>query len=189
MIQRAMPLSEEQLEQFEVAVREAAPRADVCNAIESVYRALQDAIDLRRPICTTSGRCCRFDEFGHRLFVTTMEMAAFVGAREGEAPAEPGSSRAAGSAGASPSQRDTSGCPFQLAGLCSVHAIRPFGCRVFFCDATSTDWQHLQYEFFQRELKRLHERLEIPYFYVEWRQALRAVGLTPAPLSSSPDSL
>jgi Fe-S-cluster containining protein len=184
-----MRLSEDQLDEFRNAVSETASRADVREAIENIYRALQDAIDIRRPVCTTSGRCCRFDEFGHRLFVTTMEMATFIGAREGEAPAEPGRAVPSGSAGASHSPSNSSRCPFQHDRLCSAHSIRPFGCRVFFCDATSTEWQHRQYEFFQRELKRLHERLEIPYFYVEWRQALQAVGVIGAPLSSSPDSL
>jgi Fe-S-cluster containining protein len=65
------------------------------------------------------------------------------------------------------------GCRFQEHNLCTVHTIRPFGCRMFFCDATSTEWQHQQYERFHADLKRLHETLSVPYFYVEWRQALR----------------
>ncbi|MGH7214404.1 MAG: hypothetical protein ACREIT_06545, partial [Tepidisphaeraceae bacterium] len=72
-----------------------------------------------------------------------------------------------------------SGCPFQLDKLCTVHAIRPFGCRIFFCDSTATQWQQEQYERFHAELKRLHEQLDVPYFYVEWRQALRALGVGP----------
>ncbi|HWE94497.1 MAG TPA: hypothetical protein VG269_11085, partial [Tepidisphaeraceae bacterium] len=72
---------------------------------------------------------------------------------------------------------DGKGCPFQRLKLCTVHAIRPFGCRMFFCDATSTQWQNDAYERFHAELKQLHERLEVPYFYVEWRQALRELGL------------
>jgi Fe-S-cluster containining protein len=152
-------LSSEQVEQFAAAVRHAA-RNDVRAAVANVYRALQDAIDLRRPLCTTSGRCCRFEEFGHRLFVTTMEMAAFVS--QTDRPF-------------SPVGWDGTGCPFQLKGLCDVHTIRPFGCRVFFCDATSTQWQSEQYERLHKELKRLHEELNVPYFYVEWREALAAM--------------
>jgi hypothetical protein len=58
--------------------------------------------------------------------------------------------------------------------LCGVHAIRPFGCRIFFCDPTAGDWQQQQYELFHAELKKLHERFDVPYFYVEWRFALNA---------------
>src|SRR5688572_15421937 len=147
------------------AVRAAAARADVRDAVANVYHALQEQIELRRPVCVTSGRCCRFEEFGHRLLVTTMELAAFSAAR----------------GFADPPTATAASCPFQQEKLCTVHAIRPFGCRVFFCDETSTDWQRHQYESFHAELKRLHERLAVPYFYVEWRQALRALTPVPSP--------
>jgi Fe-S-cluster containining protein len=137
----------------------------VRDAVANVYHALQEQTELRRPVCIASGRCCRFEEFGHRLFVTTMELATFSAARGIADPPAP--------IGA--------GCPFQQDKLCTVHAIRPFGCRVFFCDETSTDWQHQQYESFLAELKRLHERLGVPYFYVEWRQAVRAMSGGPPP--------
>jgi Fe-S-cluster containining protein len=152
-----MQLSDEHRRAFRSAVQTAAGRAEVGRAVATVYAALADAIELRKPICKTSGRCCRFDEFGHQLFVTTMEMAAFV--RQQSVPAKP----------------SNGGCPFQIDGLCTVHTIRPFGCRIFFCDETSTQWQQEQYERFHQEFKRLHERLAVPYFYVEWRQALAAV--------------
>jgi hypothetical protein len=48
---------------------------------------------------------------------------------------------------------------------------------MFFCDATSTEWQNQAYERFHGELKGLHETLGVPYAYVEWRQALRAIGV------------
>ncbi|HZL35502.1 MAG TPA: hypothetical protein VFC78_09345, partial [Tepidisphaeraceae bacterium] len=69
------------------------------------------------------------------------------------------------------------GCPFQIAGLCTAHPIRPFGCRLFFCDATSTAWQHELYEQLHGQLRRLHDELAVPYHYVEWRFALRALGI------------
>jgi len=156
-----MRLSADQAISFKTAVREGS-RDDVREAVSNVYRALQDAIDLREPICVSSGRCCRFEEYGHRLFVTTMEVAAFVS--QLDRPQRP-------------AQLNGKGCPFQLNRLCDVHKIRPFGCRVFFCDETSTQWQAEQYERLHRELKRLHEELNVPYFYVEWRQALAAVEI------------
>ncbi len=156
-------LTPEQSAQLSSAVRRAR-RAEVCEAVENVYRALADAIELRRPICQTSGRCCRFESFGHSLFVTTMELAAFTSKLPGHLPP------------AGIKDWDGSGCPFQVGGLCGVHAIRPFGCRIFFCDETSTDWQREQYERLHAELKRLHAVHEVDYFYVEWRQALSALN-------------
>jgi Fe-S-cluster containining protein len=143
------------------SVLEASQRPDALASIEDLYRTVQQEIDQRRPLCVVSGRCCRFEEFGHRLFVTTLELARFV--------------HDVGSI-AVPDAWDGTGCPFQKAKLCTVHAIRPFGCRMFFCDATSTEWQNAAYERFHADLKRLHEQFEVPYFYLEWRQALRALN-------------
>ena len=151
------------------AVMAAAGRPEVRDAVDGVYRDVQGEVDARRPACAVSGRCCRFEEYGHRLYVTTLELAAFVG--------EIGDRTAV--------TWDGTGCPFQRAKLCTVHAIRPFGCRIFFCDPTSTEWQNDAYERFHTRLKGLHAELDVPYLYVEWRAALRMLGLAPA---VSPDA-
>ena len=148
-------------------VRQAADRPDVRAAVGDLYGRVQAEIDARRPACAVSGRCCRFEKYGHRLFVTTMELAAFVHDLE--------QARAAGRA-RQVAEWDGTGCPFQVARLCGVHALRPFGCRMFFCDATSTEWQNETYERFHARLKGLHEELDVPYYYVEWLHALRMAG-------------
>ena len=168
---------------FKQSVLEAADRPEVRAAVEKLYAAVQGKIDERRPLCIVSGRCCRFEEFGHRLFVTTIEMAAFVHELNGRVTGGPPMSFEPKNGGdPSATQRikvqlplvwDGTGCPYQINKLCSVHAFRPFGCRMFFCDATSTEWQNQQYERFHAELKQLHETHKVPYFYIEWRQALR----------------
>ena len=148
------------------AVVAASRRVDVQSAVEGVYRAVQAEVDARRPRCDISGRCCRFEEYGHRLYVTTLELAAFV-RQHAAAPDVPWNG---------------TGCPFQRSKLCTVHTIRPFGCRMFFCDATSTEWQNGAYERFHQQLKALHAELDVPYFYVEWRTALQILGLAaPSP--------
>src|ERR1700722_5420328 len=113
------------------AVRNASQREEVCQAVHELYQSLEDEIGRRRPVCVISGRCCRFDEYGHRLYVTTLELARFV---HDTALLQ------------APENWDGAGCPYQRAKLCTVHASRPFGCRMFFCDATSTDWQNSAYE-------------------------------------------
>lgn len=175
------------------AVRAATGRDDVCRAVSAVYLTLADEIAIRRPICKTSGRCCRFEEFGHRLYVTTMELAKF--SRELASDHEPPSAVRDGSLKPSLSHRlpilttdnlpsadrqpadQPPGCPFQIQGLCGVHALRPFGCRIFFCDQTSTAWQQDLYERLHGQIRHLHDELLVPYYYVEWRYALRALGL------------
>src|SRR5690606_7786325 len=127
------------------AVSEASKRPEVLAAVEAVYADLADAIARRKPVCEMSGRCCRFEEYGHRLYVSTLELAAFYA----------GAARAGA--------WDGTGCPFQQGKLCGVHTIRPFGCRMYFCDPTAQAWQQGMYEQFHARLKRLHEELGVPY--------------------------
>ena len=63
---------------FVAQVYRAAGRSEVRDAVVKVYEDLQREIDARRPRCDASGRCCRFEEFDHRLFVTTIELATFL---------------------------------------------------------------------------------------------------------------
>jgi Fe-S-cluster containining protein len=163
-------------EELRRAVEAAADRPDVTAAVGRVYADIQAAVDARRPVCTASGRCCKFEVHGHRLYVSTLELAAFMKALpvDGELPGGKGVSAL------STASWDGTGCPYQVDGLCSVHPIRPFGCRMYFCDPTSTQWQNEAYEGFHARLKRLHDELKVPYFYVEWRAALAALALTPA---------
>jgi len=151
---------------FADAVRAASHRPKVIAAVVQIHQRLQELIDRRKPLCIASGKCCQFERYGHRLYITTAEMAAFVSAFERQPP---------------PSLPvwQGAGCPFQVGRLCGVHAIRPFGCRIFFCDPTSTEWQQQEYENIHRQLKDLHQSLLIPYFYIEWREALALMGPTP----------
>jgi Fe-S-cluster containining protein len=152
---------------LKAVVEAAARRGDVIAAVDALYADVQAAIDQRRPVCVMSGKCCRFEEYGHRLFVTTMELAAFVSRVSGVRSTALTTGGIQGS--------DGKGCPFQQNKLCTVHTIRPFGCRMLFCDPTSTHWPNEVYERFHARLKALHEELGMPYFYVEWRVALGAL--------------
>ena len=140
-------------------VRRAAMRPEVVAAVRALYAAIEEEITLRRPVCVVSGRCCRFEEWGHRLYVTTLELATFAALGPTSAPAD--------WAGR--------GCPFQAGKLCGVYDRRPMGCRLFFCDTTATQWQQECYERFHAQLKNLHSQFDVPYRYLEWRAALAAL--------------
>src|SRR5690348_17069717 len=92
------------------AVDQAAGRPEVIEAVGHLYAQVQREVDARRPLCQLSGRCCRFEEYGHRLYVTTIELAAFVRGLP-QSPVD-----AAGSF----ERWDGTGCLFQLNRLCSV---------------------------------------------------------------------
>lgn len=147
--------------QLREAVIAAATNSEAMAAVAEVYADLAAAVAERKPICVVSGRCCHFEAYGHRLYVSTLELARFCTDAQPQAVTE----------------WDGRGCPFQRGKICGVHAARPMGCRIFFCDATSTAWQHGLYEMLHNRLRSLHERLNVPYYYVEWRSALREIGL------------
>lgn len=140
----------------------AARRPEVDARIRGLYVQLDKQVEAKGPVCWASGRCCNFDAFGHRLYVTCLETAWVLSHLPADAPAPP---RAADPV--------TSACPFQRGGLCGIHTVRPLGCRIFFCHRATEDWQHETYEAFQGELRLLHDRLAIPYVYMEWRASLR----------------
>lgn len=168
-------LSDEDRAAFADAVARAATDPALVAAVREVYAAFEAERAGRAPRCDQSGKCCRFEAHGHRLFVTTVEAAAF----RAEVDARPV---------ASVDGWDGTGCAYQVDGLCAAHDARPFGCRVYFCDPTSTNWQHEQYERFHAAIRELHERFGVTYWYAEWRDALAAIELPnawslPLPLS------
>ncbi|MBY0458379.1 MAG: hypothetical protein K2V38_13650 [Gemmataceae bacterium] len=87
------------------------------DALRAVYAEVDAAVAEANPRCDASGRCCRFTEFGHTLFISAFEAEILLA----HAPAYP-----------QPVAAD--GCPFQVGGLCTQRDNRPLGCRIFFCD-------------------------------------------------------
>lgn len=139
----------------------AAQRTDVAHALEAIYVMISDAIEARRPVCDASGRCCNFKQHGHLLYVTGLE-AAYLVARRAE--------RHTISDVESAIERGD--CPFLIGKMCDAHAIKPSGCRIYFCDPTAQEWQHDLYERSAKMLRELHDRFGIEYRYGEWRSLL-----------------
>ncbi len=112
-----------------------------------LYEELDREIERLGVRCQLSGRCCRFDEWGHMLFVSWVEAKLLA--------AEPPSSA-----------RLTSGrCPYQVGNLCTAHARRPLGCRVFFCDPTYQEVMAELAERYHDRLKRLYLKYGLPWRY------------------------
>jgi Fe-S-cluster containining protein len=157
--------------------REAAAHPEVAAFFADARLRIAEVVRARRPICLASGACCRFEAYGHRMYVSGLE-AAFVVARIDAARAARASnplrlhevteSRARGD------------CPYLRAGLCGEHEERPLGCRIFFCDkgadGRGAEWQSALYEELHAATIALHERLGVPYRYIEWREALSLVA-------------
>jgi Fe-S-cluster containining protein len=84
-----------------------------------LYQEVDRAVAAAGPVCVASGRCCRFKEHGHVLYLTNLEANVLL-------------------AGAPPYEKPVSAdyCPFQKGSLCTAREPRPLGCRIYYCDPT-----------------------------------------------------
>lgn len=115
----------------------------------ALYAEVDAAVRAAGPVCVASGRCCRFKEYGHVLYVSNLEAEVLLAACP---PYEQPVS--------------TDFCPFQKDNLCTAREPRPLGCRVYYCDPTYQDTGNALTEKYLARLKELaqeHGR--------EWRYA------------------
>lgn len=138
--------------------------SDCLNAVADIYRQLEGTLVTAGGLCRQSGRCCRFQEYGHRLYVTTLEMLFFMAAA-------PKNFRQ--KVNDDPSLLDGTVCPFQMEKLCTVRDIRPAGCRIYFCDGIAQAKQNDLTEKILKQLRELHEQQAVPYYYGEWTDWLK----------------
>src|ERR1700745_676687 len=90
-----------------------------------LYREVDRSVQAAGPICVASGRCCRFKEYGHTLFLSNLEAEILLS----RAPAYE-----------QPVSSDF--CPFQKENLCTAREPRPLGCRIYYCDPTYQETAH-----------------------------------------------
>lgn len=134
---------------------QAAADTSVDAALRGLFDRLDEKVACGPGVCNRTGDCCQFDQFGHRLYVTALEIAWLLTRVAKPTDVDPGGA-----------------CVFQVDRLCTVHAVRPIGCRVFFCDRGCDDWQHALCEQFLAELRQLHREHGVEYRYMEWRVGL-----------------
>lgn len=143
---------------------DAARRPEIGQRLDAIYAMIADQVAARTPVCVASGRCCNFEAYGHRLYVTGLEAAWCVAQLTADNP---------GLTPASVAEATTrGGCPFQVGKLCGVHAIKPVGCRTYFCDPVAEGWQEDLTERAHGMVKNLHGQAGVPYRYMEWRSML-----------------
>jgi Fe-S-cluster containining protein len=155
------------------AWRKAAGQPEAETFFLAARERIAEEVRARRPLCLASGACCRFEDYGHRMYLSGLE-AAFVVDRIDTArrvrAANPLRVLEVDDA------RSRGDCPYLTAGRCGEHEERPLGCRIFFCDkgadGLGDEWQSALYEDLHRGTIALHERLGVPYRYLEWREAL-----------------
>jgi hypothetical protein len=115
-----------------------------------LYTELDREVAAIGPVCELSGRCCRFQEYGHTLFISTAEVEYLVGeAPPPERPLDQGAT-----------------CPWQNSrGHCTARDARPLGCRIYYCDPSFQEEAHRLSERFIDRMKRLSCDHAIPWNY------------------------
>jgi Fe-S-cluster containining protein len=119
-------------------------------ALRALYADLDAEIARLGPVCRLSGRCCRFAESGHTLFLSAPEAALLLA--EAPTPCRP--------------LDDGSTCPWQdPLGRCTARDARPLGCRVYFCDPAYQPHAPDLSERFIARLKRMVEEWGLSWDY------------------------
>ncbi|MFM7480497.1 MAG: YkgJ family cysteine cluster protein [Planctomycetota bacterium] len=142
----------------------AAAGRDVDDCLRALHVHIDDVTEVHRPLCVASGRCCRFGEHGHLLAVTGLE-ALWTLQRIGR------SLHAAEAAHA----LNRGACAFLGGTMCTIHGVRPTGCRTYHCDITARPWQEPLAESVHAAVRDLHSRMGVPYLLAEWTWLLNAI--------------
>jgi hypothetical protein len=129
---------------------EPEPPRGLWSDVRALYRELDAEVARLGPVCQISGRCCRFQEHGHTLFVSQPELEFLL--REGPQPIRP--------------LDDGLTCPWQdTLGRCTARQARPLGCRVYYCDPAYEPHGSELSERYIARLKRLAERYGVAWNY------------------------
>lgn len=105
-----------------------------------LYADVDRQVAAAGPVCVASGKCCRFKEYGHVLYMSGLEAEVLLD-----------------SAPAYESPVSTDFCPFQKNNLCTAREPRPLGCRIYYCDPA---YQQTANQLTEDSLHRLKELCE-----------------------------
>jgi len=139
--------------------------------IAALYHELDAQVARLGPNCELSGRCCRFQEYGHTLFVSAPEVDFLLSAApRPQRPLDGGET-----------------CPWQdHHGHCTARDARPLGCRVYYCDPSYQDAGRELSERFIGRLKQTTENHGLSWNYAPLHRHLeeeRAGGGFPIDLA------
>ena len=125
-------------------------KAELIDAVARVYEWIdRQPVEKSKP-CRICGKCCDFDGFDHRLFITAPELIYFEAALKGRTL----------------KPMTTGICPYNAGGKCSVYPHRFAACRIFSCTG-DTDCQSRITESAIKKFKQICQRFDIPYRYID----------------------
>ena len=106
-------------------------------------------------LCQACGRCCDFEKYDHRLYITTPELIYFLE----NIPHE------------NRKQMTTGSCPYNINGKCTVYEYRFAACRIFCCNGDQ-DFQNNLSETSLQKLKNICKQFNLEYKYQNLTTAL-----------------
>jgi Fe-S-cluster containining protein len=122
-----------------------------------LYAEVDREVAAAGPVCVASGRCCRFKEYGHVLYLSNLEAEVLLqSAPPYEQPVSPDF------------------CPFQKGNLCTAREPRPLGCRIYYCDPHYQETGNRIMEDSLRRLKELAEQEGLPWLYAPLHRFLNS---------------
>ena len=130
--------------------------------VAEIYDWLDSQVESHKDLagrCEACGRCCDFESFDHKLFVTGPELMYLSVNLQGE----------------NVKPMKTSRCPYNVDGTCTIYVHRFAGCRIFCCKG-DTDFQNILSESALEKFKSLCNEFQIGYRYSELATALNSFG-------------
>jgi Fe-S-cluster containining protein len=120
--------------------------------LKDIYDQLEQDLNGMDQPCTQCGLCCNFAEFGHKLYICSLEFAYVSKHLECD------------------KVENFQTCPYMKEKLCSARSYRMLGCRTFFRlhqDKDSIQAQDL-YEKYLSQIKELYKTNKIPWEYKDF---------------------
>src|SRR5436309_6681622 len=141
--------------------------AELHRRVLELYSDVDAEVRAAGPVCVASGRCCRFKEYGHTLFLSNLEAEVLLhDAPPYEQPVTPDF------------------CPFQQGNLCTAREPRPLGCRIYYCDPAYQETCSDLMEKYTRRLKDLADGAGLEWCYAPLHHFLNhPEEATPRPLT------
>jgi hypothetical protein len=127
----------------------------IADAVAEVYDWIDSQAGQELTQCDVCGKCCDFEGYDHRLFVTSPELIYFA-VKLAPDKIKPMTTRR---------------CPYNIDGKCTAYPYRFGSCRIFFCKADK-DFQSKLAEEVLEKFKSICKEFNLPYHYTDLRAAL-----------------
>ena len=143
-----------------------ADRTRVHLKVLELYEEVDREVRAAGPGCVASGRCCRFKEWGHVLYLSNLEADVLLAGIPAEKQVVPGPEHLAGEF-----------CPYQKNNLCTAREPRPLACRIYYCDPNYQQTANEITEKYLRRLKDLANELQLEWKYAPLHQFLAPLAV------------